>query len=1061
MLPGPCDILCRSLLTEMEERARSQPMPVISKTVWHWFFLPLVLVLALFLCTPAKQPRHPSSALLQDLYDQLEGFRPGEGRLAEVRHSPYSLGRGENSLGERARIAIRDVVNRCRDASEECTRVRVSVLLLDGKIQQAIDLLEIKISKKENPRILTDLAVAYLMRSVQTKNPVDLILSLGASSRALSHQPPLLEARFNQALALEKLHLNRRAATTWKEFLEHEVSEPWINEARAHLARVERKRGTSEAPSVLEILRWSEPEVADLVRRSPQDMRLLAEENLLGLWAEAVLRDDESRASSLLEAAWFIGATLAQETGDRLLLETVDSIRSASLGQRTSLVKGCQSFQEGVFALQSDRYAVAARSFGAASLYLQKAGAPLWRLATANRAIAEYYQQQFNKSLVSFNHAVAGASPNHYLTLFARTAWMRGVVRFVTGDTLGALLDHSEAERYFQRAREGGHLGFMKALLASDHHRLGDREAEWKYRMDALSSIDDLGGERRVYTVLRHAALAALEEGEPEAALEFLEELVSRLNSSSAHGVLAETLGQMALVRKRLGSIDAALDNVELAQVIAAKIADAVFRERIAIDLTVVKAELLSKKDPRLASALLGSALDYYRGTKYRVGLVKLLQQKAGAQRQAKDFAKAAEDLEEALSEVARVEKMLSPERQNDSTELKQNIFDQMILMALDRESHSDSFEMIERARLSALGDWSFAASAVPSVRLVQKRLGSDEAIIEFALFDEITAVWVVTRDKVTFALLPLTTVECEELLARLRRSLQDPRDHAIRELQVLGRHLLGPILPSLSAAKRLIIIPDKLLARVPFSALIVPGTSSFLIETHQVVVSPSATLYIQNTRRGVYFKRLPRVLAVAVSHFGGILPGLPGAEREARIIASLYPNGRVLEGEQTLSTILAEARGRDVLHVATHTIAELERSSGIRLAFSGDKHFPVDQAGLPEGSLDGVEVVILAACNSAQGDARMRTKNLGISGEFLRAGVSIAMGSLWKVEDKWGLRFSKALHERISKGEEPTQALWRTQLQALRGTHQGDRHPARWAAFQAVVGLRIPRTVQ
>jgi CHAT domain-containing protein len=991
--------------------------------------------------------------MLQGLYDQLGGFRPSEGRLVGVRYFPYRSRHRVEPLEESARIAMRDAANRCNDTSEECTRTRAILLLFDGNFHQSVELLESKISEQEeSPRILSDLAVGYSARAVQAGNPIDLVLSLEASTQALSRQPLSLAARFNQALALEKLHLHRRAAVQWKEFIEHEVSESWINEAKSHLARIEGRAAPSGIPIITELLRWSESEISEHVRQSPQILRLLAEEELLGLWAEAVLVGDESRASNLLEAAKIIGTTLIHETGDRLLLEVVYSIRSASSEELTKIVKGSQSFRKGLLALRADQYEIASWAFEAASVHLQGTGSPLWRLVIVNRAITEYYQQQFHRSLASFEHAVAGAYPGRYLTLFARTTWMRGVVKFVIGDTLGALSDHSEAAGYFRLAREGGHLGFMKALLASDLNRLGDREAGWKYRLDALGSLDALGDERRVYTVLRHSAMAALEEGAPEAALEFLEELSARLKPSSNKGVLAETLGQMALVRKRLGSFDAALDDIERAQIIAAKITDPIFRERIAIDLAAVKAEVLSDKDPRLAASLLSSALDYYRGTKYRVGLVKLLQEKASAQRQTNDLKQAAGDLEEALSELARIETTLPLGRQNNYAELKQDIFDQIILMALDRQAPTSSFELMERARLSALGNWSLAASAVPSIEELQERLDKDEAIVEFGSFNEGTAVWVVTRGEITLAFLPLTATELEERLARLGRSLQGSHDRATQELRTLGQSLLGPVLPFLPAMKRLIIVPDKLLARVPFSALIVPGKEHFLIETHQVVISPSSALYAQNSGEAKSFKQPTRALAVAVSHFGGILPGLRSAEREARMVASLYPRGRVLEGDQaTLSAILVEARGSEVLHLATHTIAELANSFSLSFALPGDQPH---QAELSEASLNGIEVAVLAACDSALGDARLRSRSLGISGDFLRAGVPVVIGSLWKIEDEWSFRFSVALHERLRKGGEPTKALWETQLQMLRSTEQRDQHPVRWGIFQVMVGV-------
>jgi CHAT domain-containing protein len=148
-------------------------------------------------------------------------------------------------------------------------------------------------------------------------------------------------------------------------------------------------------------------------------------------------------------------------------------------------------------------------------------------------------------------------------------------------------------------------------------------------------------------------------------------------------------------------------------------------------------------------------------------------------------------------------------------------------------------------------------------LREVQQRLIDDDSILlEYALADERSYVWVVTRTAVStyelgsrkdieesakrlyanfvaYQIVPGQPVEqTEERRKRADDSIQS-------ETASLSKLILGPLAGTLGN-KRLVIIPDGALQYIPFQALLDPDSNAsaprFLLESHEIVNEPSAS---------------------------------------------------------------------------------------------------------------------------------------------------------------------------------------------------------------------------
>jgi CHAT domain-containing protein len=152
---------------------------------------------------------------------------------------------------------------------------------------------------------------------------------------------------------------------------------------------------------------------------------------------------------------------------------------------------------------------------------------------------------------------------------------------------------------------------------------------------------------------------------------------------------------------------------------------------------------------------------------------------------------------------------------------------------------------------------------------------------------------------------------------------------------------------------------------------------------------------------------------------FGGVLPPLPGTDREARAIAKLLagpPGGgqsvALLIGPDATVARLNEAVSRvrpKYLHLATHALmGSADRPLDASLALTQpEKPTPEDIGFLRledllsqwGGKLTACELVVLSACDTQRGERRGDTV-MSLPLGFFFAGARTVVASLWKVDD-------------------------------------------------------------
>lgn len=206
--------------------------------------------------------------------------------------------------------------------------------------------------------------------------------------------------------------------------------------------------------------------------------------------------------------------------------------------------------------------------------------------------------------------------------------------------------------------------------------------------------------------------------------------------------------------------------------------------------------------------------------------------------------------------------------------------------------------------------------------------------------------------------------------------------------------------------------------------------------------------LGLPSRRTKSMFERSDSVAAFAVDKFHSkSLPPLPEATNEATKIAEVFGTSPIINEEFGMSTFVAHlVSGHKYIHIATHGVMDIDAPSFHRLWMGpkdgSDQEFYAFQ--LLSLDLRGVELLTLGACETALGRFDRGDNLRGLPANFLRAGVSAMVGTLWEVESSAAETFFTKLYDELKNGAERLDAFAHAQS-ATREMHPEYRD---WGAF-------------
>ena len=270
----------------------------------------------------------------------------------------------------------------------------------------------------------------------------------------------------------------------------------------------------------------------------------------------------------------------------------------------------------------------------------------------------------------------------------------------------------------------------------------------------------------------------------------------------------------------------------------------------------------------------------------------------------------------------------------------------------------------------------------------------------------------------------------------------------------ILTQLLIEPIADLLPTdpQQTVIFIPQGPLFSLDFPAL-QTRNGEYLIQKHTIVTAPSIQVldFTHQRSRELQSKQAkssPRSpLIVGNPAMPGSLLPLPGAEQEAKAIATLLKTTALTGKDATKATILERLPDASMIHFATHGLLNNVRSLDSSIALTPSE---TDTGFLTAEEILNLrlqaDLVVLSACNTGQGKIT-GDGVMGLSRSFISAGVPSVIVSLWAVPDSPTAALMAAFYKNWQTQPNKAQAL----RQAMLTTMKTYPDPKDWAAFMLI----------
>lgn len=375
-----------------------------------------------------------------------------------------------------------------------------------------------------------------------------------------------------------------------------------------------------------------------------------------------------------------------------------------------------------------------------------------------------------------------------------------------------------------------------------------------------------------------------------------------------------------------------------------------------------------------------------------------------------------------------------------------------------------------------ALSDHEYPFIPIEEIR--RRLLPKGKAILSFFYSPEYLFGCLVTSDTIAINKWPVT----DSFFLSLQNVIAANRNPQFSRDAILASHRLYKLLfdtfesALTSEVSGLLIIPDGPLVDLPFEALVVDPKQArrprYLLDRFEVsywLSARSRWLLEENNEENSLIKDGNLASFAPQYPAGGeqlammmendsvvsrlVRSGefeLPGAMKEATVIANLW-NGQVYKGAGvTEEEFLREAANFSILHLAMHALVEEEKEDFSRLLFA-----PSETEG--RGFLSALEIsdmdlpadlVVLSACNTGRGEWRAGEGVFHLGRAFRMAGVRSLVLSLWQVPDQATSQLMPRFYEGLKEGMTKSNALRKAKLAYLDEADPVMSSPYFWAGF-------------
>jgi CHAT domain-containing protein len=333
----------------------------------------------------------------------------------------------------------------------------------------------------------------------------------------------------------------------------------------------------------------------------------------------------------------------------------------------------------------------------------------------------------------------------------------------------------------------------------------------------------------------------------------------------------------------------------------------------------------------------------------------------------------------------------------------------------------------------------------------IRRRLQRDEVILEYVLSEPRSYCVVITGRALKIAQLA-PKAEIEHLVGNFTSGMRNGSSTGAEAARALYDALAEPI-TELGSATRIVVVPDGTLHTVPFDSLFRLNDPEGRVVT--VVPSSSVLFLLRGIRSGprahrpllalggvpydrMFTSTAPAAAASRSDEGRGFydlskpatLPPLPSTEAEVQTAARvLGPESVLLTGDHaTESALKAQPLAEfKVLHFAVHGYADPKFPERTALVLLGDTTSGEDGLLQPREISRlalNAGVVVLSACDTAVGPTLGQEGVLNLARAFLLAGARSIVTTLWTVKDTMSTAVMRRFYEHLAAGQDVAKAL-------------------------------------
>ena len=304
------------------------------------------------------------------------------------------------------------------------------------------------------------------------------------------------------------------------------------------------------------------------------------------------------------------------------------------------------------------------------------------------------------------------------------------------------------------------------------------------------------------------------------------------------------------------------------------------------------------------------------------------------------------------------------------------------------------------------------------------------------------------------------TREPAEEESLTVYRPVEEEEEENLQPLPTLAERyqmIIAPVADFLDQPE-LVIVPDRVLYKVPFAALM-DERGNYLSEAYRIRIVPSLTTLglIQDcpahyhSQTGALIVGDPDVRDVYYKGCLGNLSRLPSATQEAEMIGKLIGAQPLLGKEASKQAVLKNIHSVSLIHFAAHGDADrgeiaLAPESSMKPGTATEKDYLLTMADISRVQLRA-KLVVLSCSYSARGHVKAEGV-VGIARAFLGSGARSVLVALWAIPDEATKKLMSRFYEHLVRGESASESLHQA-MKWMRSNGYSD--VCEWAPFMLI----------